>query len=108
MIKQTAAVLLTVALASNLAFAQQAPAEAKKSEDRPAATTAPTKKCRNISAEIRSGAPLTREIVIAEMVRARAEGEMDYYISSTPPAVYRPMCELPAQASAQPPTKTSK
>lgn len=108
MIKQIAAVLFTVALASNFAFAQQAPADVKKSDDRPAATAAPSKKCRNISAEIRSGAPLTREIVIAEMVRARAEGEMDYYISSTPPAVFRPMCELPAQAPAQAPAKTSK
>ena len=62
------------------------------------------KNCRNVSAEIRSGAPLTREAVVAEMVRARAEGEMDYHISSTPPAGARPLCEsspaTPAAAAA--------
>jgi hypothetical protein len=58
------------------------------------------KSCRNVSAEIRSGAPLTREAVVAEMVRARAEGEMDYHISSTPPAGARPLCESSPGASA--------
>ena len=62
------------------------------------------KSCRNVSAEIRSGAPLTREAVVAEMVRTRTEGEVDYHISSTPPAGARPLCEsspaTPAAAAA--------
>lgn len=65
------------------------------------------KSCRNVSAEIRSGAPLTREAVVAEMVRARAEGEMDYYISSTPPAGARPLCESSPAAAAASAASTS-
>lgn len=65
------------------------------------------KSCRNVSAEIRSGAPLTREAVVAEMVRARAEGEMDYHISSTPPAGARPLCESSPAAAAASAASTS-
>lgn len=65
------------------------------------------KSCRNVSAEIRSGAPLTREAVVAEMVRARAEGEMDYHISSTSPAGARPLCESSPGASAASAASTS-
>ncbi|MBB3282776.1 hypothetical protein [Mitsuaria sp. BK037] len=66
------------------------------------------KSCRNVSAEIRSGAPLTREAVVAEMVRARAEGEMDYHISSTPPAGARPLCESsPAALAASAPAASA-
>lgn len=87
----SAAVVL--ALSAPLCIAQPPAQESRKRDDKPVAAPAAQGSCRNISAEIRSGAPLTREIVIAEMIRARAEGEMDYHISSTPPAVYRPMCE---------------
>lgn len=55
-------------------------------------------KCRAISADIRAGKPMNREAVISELIRARKEGEMDYYISSTPPATFRPMCDLPSGA----------
>ena len=51
--------------------------------------------CRAISAEMRTGGPYTREAVVRELVRARAEGEMDFYISTTPPALQRPICPLP-------------
>jgi len=91
-----------LALTAPLCFAQQPAQESKKNDEKPAAAPAAQKNCRNISAEIRSGAPLTREIVVAELVRARAEGELDFHISSTPPAVYRPMCELAPKADAAP------
>jgi hypothetical protein len=89
-------ILLALSVAPSVA--QQPAQEAKKRDEKPVVATIGQKNCRNISAEMRSGAPLTREIVIAELVRARAEGEMDFHISSTPPAVYRPMCELPPTA----------
>lgn len=98
-------VSILLALAVPPCVAQQPAQEPRKSDDKPAVATTAQKNCRNISAEMRSGAPLTRDIVIAELVRARAEGEMDFHISSTPPAVYRPMCELPPKADA-PPAKT--
>lgn len=91
-----------LALTAPLCVAQQATQESKRNDGKPVAAAAAQKNCRNISAEIRSGAPLTREIVIAELVRARAEGEMDFHISSTPPAVYRPMCELAPKADVAP------
>ena len=91
-----------LALTAPLCIAQQPAPESKKNDEKPVAAPTPQKNCRNISAEIRSGAPLTREIVIAELVRARAEGELDFHISSTPPAVYRPMCELAPKADAAP------
>jgi hypothetical protein len=82
---------------SAAAHAQPAQSGAQSPEaSAAAAQTAPAKNCRNISAEIRSGKPLTREAVIAEMVRARSEGEMDFYISTLPPAAQRPLCDLPA------------
>ena len=93
LVTASAAVLLS--LAPLLAMSQP------KTEPAPSKVA---KNCRNVSAEIRSGAPLTREAVVAEMVRARAEGEMDYHISSTPPAGARPLCEsspaTPAAAAA--------
>ncbi len=91
-----------LALAAPLCVAQQPTQESKKKDEKPVAAPATQKNCRNISAEIRSGAPLTREIVIAELVRARAEGEMDFHISSTPPAIYRPMCELAPKVDVAP------
>lgn len=91
-----------LALTAPLCVAQQPAQESKRNEEKPVAAPAAQKNCRNISAEIRSGTPLTREIVIAELVRARAEGEMDFHISSTPPAVYRPMCELAPKAEGAP------
>lgn len=91
-----------LALIAPLCVAQQPTQESKKNDEKPVAAPATQKNCRNISAEIRSGAPLTREIVIAELVRARAEGEMDFHISSTPPAVYLPMCELAPKADVAP------
>ena len=92
-----------LALTAPLCVAQQPAQESKKKDEKPvAAAPATQKNCRNISAEIRSGAPLTREIVIAELVRARAEGETDFHISSTPPAVYRPMCELAPKVDVAP------
>ncbi len=109
MISKSAYVLGAVlAVTAPLCIAQQTPQETKKIDDKPVVASNIQKNCRNISAEIRSGAPLTREIVIAEMVRARAEGEMDFHISSTPPAVYRPMCELPTQNAPQPAPQRSK
>lgn len=95
------AVGVLLALTAPLCVAQQPTQEGKKDE-KPVAAPATQKNCRNLSAEIRSGAPLTREIVIAELVRARAEGEMDFHISSTPPAVYRPMCELAPKTDVAP------
>lgn len=97
LVTASAAVLLS--LAPLLAMSQP------KTE--PAAPSKVAKNCRNVSAEIRSGAPLTREAVVAEMVRARAEGEMDYYISSTPPAGARPLCESSPGASAASAASTS-
>jgi hypothetical protein len=91
-----------LSLAAPLCVAQQPTQESKKNDEKPVAALVAQKNCRNISAEIRSGAPLTREIVIVELVRARAEGEMDFHISSTPPAVYRPMCELAPKADVAP------
>lgn len=61
----------------------------------PAAAQAPGKSCRAISADMRGGGPYTRQAVVQELVRARAEGEMDFHISTTPPALQRPMCPLP-------------
>lgn len=63
----------------------------------PAAAAAPVPgvTCRAISADMRSGGPYTREAVVQELLRARAEGEMDFHISTTPPALQRPMCALP-------------
>lgn len=91
-----------LALTAPLCVAQQPSQESKKKDEKPVAAPAAQQNCRNISAEIRSGVPLTREMVIAELVRARAEGEMDFHISSTPPAVFRPMCELPPKADVAP------
>lgn len=91
-----------LALTAPPCVAQQPTQESKKNNEKPVAAPAAQKNCRNISAEIRSGAPLTREIVIAELVRARAEGELDFHISSTPPAVYRPMCEQVPKADVAP------
>lgn len=90
-----------LALTAPLCVAQPTQ-ESRKNDEKPVAAPAAQKNCRNISPEIRSGAPLTRETVIAELVRARAEGEMDFHISSTPPAVYRPMCELAPKADVAP------
>ncbi len=53
-------------------------------------------KCRNVPL-YRSDAKVTREEVIAELQRARREGELDWYISGNPPAVQRPPC-MPAEA----------
>lgn len=68
-------------------------------QTRPAGPTAaapvPGVTCRAISADMRSGGPYTREAVVQELLRARAEGEMDFHISTTPPALQRPMCALP-------------
>ncbi len=86
---------LMCALSLGGAQAQQQMTETKKLSQQLKADIEPKENCRNISAEIRPGAPLTREVVIAELVRARAEGEMDFQISTTPPAIYRPLCELP-------------
>ena len=63
----------------------------------PAAAAAPVPgvSCRAISADMRGGGPYTREAVVKELLRARAEGEMDFHISTTPPALQRPMCPLP-------------
>ena len=94
----TASATVLLSLAPLLAMSQP------KTEPAPSKVA---KNCRNVSAEIRSGAPLTREAVVAEMVRARAEGEMDYYISSTPPAGARPLCESSPGASAASAASTS-
>ena len=102
MYRITLSAVLALALAPSFATAQQVSADAQKEQAKIQPAPAGKKSCRNISAEMRSGAPLTRDIVIAEMLRARAEGEMDFHISSTPPAVYRPMCELPPPAASQP------
>ena len=96
LVTASAAVLLS--LAPLLAMSQP------KTEPAPSKVA---KNCRNVSAEIRSGAPLTREAVVAEMVRARAEGEMDYHISSTPPAGARPLCESSPAAAAASAASTS-
>ena len=92
----SAAVLLS--LAPVLAMSQPKTGQAPRKTDG---------NCRNVSAEVRSGAPLTREAVVAEMVRARAEGEMDYHISSTPPAGSRPLCDLPSAAASAPSSAAS-
>ena len=97
--------VVTLMLIPALSYAQQSSAAAP-AKDETAAQAKYQKSCRSISAEIRSGAPPTREVVIAELLRARAEGELDFHISSTPPAVYRPMCELPPPA--QQPAETTK
>lgn len=52
-------------------------------------------KCRNVPL-YRSDAKVTREDVIAELQRARREGELDWYISGNPPAVQRRPC-MPAE-----------
>ena len=48
-------------------------------------------KCRNVPVQ-RSEAKATREDVIAELQRARREGELDWYISGNPPATQRRPC----------------
>lgn len=106
--KEIYAVTAVLVLAAPLCVAQQPTQQGKAADGKPALATNVQKNCRSISADIRSGAPLTREIVVAEMVRARAEGEMDFHISSTPPAVYRPMCELPPQSAPQPASQKAK
>lgn len=88
-----------------LAVSAQPPAPATAaSAPAPGATPARTRAgappaqggpCRAISAEMRGAGPYTREAVVREMVRARAEGEMDFHISTTPPALQRPLCPLP-------------
>lgn len=60
-----------------------------------AAAPVPGVTCRAISADMRSAGPYTREAVVKELLHARAEGEMDFHISTTPPALQRPMCPLP-------------
>lgn len=97
LVTASAAVLLS--LAPVLAMSQPKTGQAPRKTDG---------NCRNVSAEVRSGAPLTREAVVAEMVRARAEGEMDYHISSTPPAGARPLCESsPAALAASAPAASA-
>ncbi len=96
LVTASAAVLLS--LAPVLAMSQPKTEQVPRKIDR---------NCRNVSAEIRSGAPLTREAVVAEMVRARAQGEMDYHISSTPPAGSRPLCDLAPAAASAPPSAAS-
>jgi hypothetical protein len=53
-------------------------------------------KCRNVPLQ-RSDAKATREEVVAELQRARREGELDWYISGNPPAVQRRPC-LPVES----------
>ena len=86
------------------ASAQPQPPAPAASAPAPAAAPAPARtrtepargvSCRAISAEMRGSGPYTREAVVQELVRARAEGEMDFHISTTPPALQRPMCPLP-------------
>lgn len=95
----TASAAVLLSLAPVLAMSQPKTGQAPRKTDG---------NCRNVSAEVRSGAPLTREAVVAEMVRARAEGEMDYHISSTPPAGSRPLCDLPSAAASAPSSAASR
>jgi hypothetical protein len=52
-------------------------------------------KCRTILPEIRAGAPMTRELAVKELLRARADGEMDFHIATPAPASTYPICSEP-------------
>ena len=84
--------LLTQAQAQTSGASSNAPAAQDKKADAPKPTQA---KCRNVPLQ-RSDAKATREEVVAELQRARREGELDWYISGNPPAVQRRPC-LPAE-----------
>jgi hypothetical protein len=78
------------------ASAEAAPAAQVASAPQSPSNIATAKRnCRAISAELRSDGPFTREAVIQELVRARSEGELDFHLSTTPPAQLRPLCPLP-------------
>jgi hypothetical protein len=77
------------------AASASAPAAAAPAAERPRTEPVRGVSCRAISAEMRGSGPYTREAVVRELVRARAEGEMDFHISTTPPALQRPLCPLP-------------
>ncbi len=50
--------------------------------------------CRAISAELRGPGPYSREAVIAEIVRARRDGELDFSLGAVPSRTMRPICPV--------------
>ncbi|HEV6967115.1 DUF4148 domain-containing protein [Roseateles sp.] len=87
--------LLAQAHAQTASATSSAPAAQDKKADSPKPTQA---KCRNVPLQ-RSDKPVTREEVVAELERARREGEVDWHISGNPPAVQRRPC-MPSEAGS--------
>ncbi len=94
-----AAVALLVVQTLVQAQTTNAPPTSPATQDKKADTPKPVQsKCRNVPLQ-RTDAKVTREDVLAEMQRARREGELDWHISGNPPAVQRRPC-MPGEVSS--------
>lgn len=94
-----AAVAMLALLAQVEAQTTSATSSAHTGQDKKADSPKPTQaKCRNVPLQ-RSDKQVTREEVVAELQRARREGEVDWHISGNPPAVQRRPC-MPGEAGS--------